>query len=151
MDSAPDGEWKAIVKVSDPPFLFIRLLANMLNSLTDLRPVLVVLWIMVLSRVVAIDRLMAKVRLRPMGGNAVTGPVRMGPLLSALNSVARPSLNVVERVGSFSVLPICGRSLLITLMISLFVMTRVVWLGRYRVGILRVVGRCSLQCVFKWL
>lgn len=42
VDSAPSGEWNIIVQVRDPPFLFIRLLANMLNSLTDLRPVLVV-------------------------------------------------------------------------------------------------------------
>lgn len=43
VDKAPLGEWNIIVQVRDPPFLFIRLLANMLNNLTDLRPVLVVL------------------------------------------------------------------------------------------------------------
>lgn len=56
---------------------------------------------------------MAKVKLRPIGGKSETGPVRIGPLARALNSVARPSLNVVERVGKLSVLPMCGRSLLI--------------------------------------
>lgn len=68
---------------------------------------------MPLSRFVAMALLMAKVKLRPIGGNAETGPVRMGPLASAVNSVARPSLKVVERVGKLSVLPMCGRSLLI--------------------------------------